>query len=116
MPEERDPMLEALFDSARTELDADVFVDQLMARIDAERRRSIFGWSLLAAALGGVAWFLAPPLVEAVGLLSQVLPQSMLEIEDPQSIVGQMLAPATSVSAVIAVTLLGIAWFVKKVF
>ena len=116
MSDNLDPWVQTLFERARSEMEGDEFVHQLMARIDAERRRMIFGWSLVVAALGGVAWFLAPPLIDAVGLLSQVLPRSLVEIEDPSSIVGQLLAPATSVSAVIAMTLLGVAWFLKKVF
>ena len=85
MTSDRDPTLQSLFDSARADLAGDAFVADVMARIDAARRKSILGWAFFAFVLAGVAWVVTAPVVEAVGLMSQLLPTSLIELENPDS-------------------------------
>jgi hypothetical protein len=116
MTMERDPLLQKLFEIANQDLAADAFIAGVMGQIDALRRRAIIAWAVAGLVLGLAAWFLTPTVVGAVSLLSQLLPQTLVEIEDPSAIVSQVMSPLNSVAAVVAVTALAIVFAYRKIF
>lgn len=113
---DRDPLLQQLFDIANLDLPADAFVSAIMSRIDALRRRAILGWAATGLALAVAAWFLTPTMVGAVDLLSRALPQSLVTIDQHSALIAQVLSPLNSIAAVVAVTVLVIAFVYRKIF
>ena len=76
----------------------------------------IIAWSVAGVVLAVAAWLLTPTLVGAVSLLSQALPQPLIEIEDTTAIVSQVFAPLNSVAAVVAVIAVVIVCAYRKIF
>ncbi len=113
---ERDPLLQKLFDIANQDLASEEFVAGVMAQIDALRRRAIIAWSVAGLVLAVAAWLLTPTLVGAVSLLSQALPQTLIDIEDTSTLVNQVFSPLNSVSALVAITALVIVYAYRKIF
>ena len=116
MTTDRDPLLQKLFDIANRDIAGDAFVADVMSRIDALRRRALVAWAATGLVLALVAWLLTPTLVRAVDLLSQALPQSLVEFDEPIALIGQALLPLNSVAAVVAVTVLVIVFAYRKIF
>ena len=113
---ERDPLLLDLFHIANQDLPDAEFITSVMSRIDALRHRAIFAWAATGLALAIAAWLLTPTVVGAVDLLSQTLPQSLVEIDEPAALIGLVLAPVNSIAAAIAITVLVIAFAYRKIF
>ena len=113
---ERDPLLQKLFDIANQDLAGDAFIAGIMAQIDALRRRAIIAWSVAGVVLAVAAWLLTPTLVGAVSLLSQALPQTLIEVEDTSALVNQVFSPLNSVAAVVAIAALLIVYAYRKIF
>ena len=114
MSTDRDPGLQALFDSTREELPLDAFTEQVMSQIDSARRRSIVFWSCVGLVVAVVGWFLAAPVQDAVNLLTQILPESLIDVED--EFLAQLLSPVNSVAVPIALGFLALRALYKKVF
>ena len=113
---ERDPLLQQLFDLAKHDLGGEAFVAGVMAQIDTLRRRAIVAWVVAGLVLLVAAWLLTPTMVAAVTLLSQALPQSLIEVDEPPAFVGQLLSPLNSIAAVVAVAFLAIVYGYRKLF
>ena len=113
---ERDPLLQQLFELANRDLGGEAFIARIMSEIDALRRRAIIAWVAAGLVLVVAAWLLTPTMVAAVGLLSQALPQSLVEVDAPSALVGQVFSPLNSVAAVVAITLLVIVYVYRKIF
>ena len=113
---ERDPLLQKLFDIANHGLPGEAFVAGILAEIDALRRRAIIGWAAAGLVLAAAAWLLTPMMVAAVDLLSQALPQSLIDIDDTSTLISQVLSPLNSVATVVAVTVLAIVFAYRKIF
>jgi hypothetical protein len=116
MSMERDPFVQQLFDIAKCELPGEAFIAGIMSEIDALRRRSIIAWAAAGVVLAIAAWLLTPTMVAAVGVLSQALPQSLVDVDEPSAFVSQMLSPLNSVAAVAAVTVMAIVYAYRKIF
>jgi hypothetical protein len=116
MNTDRDPLLLQLFHIANRDLPGDVFIKDVMSRIDALRRRAIFAWAATGLVLAIAAWLLTPTVVGAVDLLSQALPQSLVEIDEPAALIGQVLGPLNSIAAAVAIAVLVIAFAYRKIF
>ena len=116
MTDERDPRLEALFDAARQEFSGDAFAAGVMARVDRLRRRALIGWASLAVAFLAGAWLLSGPLTDAVGLVTRLLPQSLVEFDAGNQVFAQLLAPINSVAAAVALGGFGLWLAYKKIF
>mgnify|MGYP001549838950 FL=1 len=116
MTTDRDPLLQKLFDIANRDIAGDAFIADVMSRIDALRRRALVAWAATGLVLAIVAWLLTPTLVRAVGLLSQALPQSLVEFDEPVALIGQALSPLNSVAAIVAITVLVIVFAYRKIF
>ena len=113
---EQDARLQKLFDAARQDMAADVFVADITSKVDGLRRRAIIRWALLGLALTVIVVLLAPPLTQAIHLLVQVLPQSLIEFDDSNGLLSEMLAPINSIALPVAVGVLGLWVAYRKIF
>jgi len=111
---DRDPNLIALFAQAEQQFDNDDFVAGLLGQIDRERRRVLLIWIVLGLFVIACVAVFAVPVITAVGLVTQFLPVSLLEIQTDW--VRQLVSPVNSVAAAVALTLLGIVWFFRRIF
>jgi hypothetical protein len=114
MTDERDLTLQRLFDVTSQDMSGTAFVDAVMLRIDKLRRKVVIGWAVAGLLLLPVGWLLAAPLQDTVLLLSQILPKSLVELDD--GLAAQMFAPINSFSAIAAVAILGARVLYKKIF
>ena len=114
MTNDRDPLLQSLFDTARQELAEDAFTDQVISRIDGLRLRAVFGWAGVGLILIVFAGLITGPLTSVVVLASQVLPDSLFEVENRW--LAQLLAPANSIAGLVAILVLGLRAAYKKIF
>ena len=112
----RDPALQKLFNIASRASGDDAFVAEIMERIARERRRTITLWSLAAVAIAAVAWLFVPGVIHTVNLVTQFLPQPLVDIDSAGSFIGPVIAPLNSVSTLFALALLS-AWLLyRKIF
>jgi len=114
MTDDRHPGLQGLFDAAKKELDDDAFVTQVMAQIDSLRHRTMIGWIIGSLVLTLVGWWLSRPLISAVNLATQMLPKSLVVVEEQW--LAELLAPVNSIAGVAGLLFLG-AWVAyRKIF
>ena len=113
MNTDRDPNLTALFAQAEQEID-DSFVQDVLRQIDQERRRILIIWSVLGLFVLVCLVFLAAPVLSAVNFAGQLLPVSLVDVETDW--VRQLLSPVNSVAAAIAVLVLGVRKFFRRIF
>lgn len=116
MSTERDSTLQHLFDKAKQDLLGDAFVAQVVSRIDSLRRRALIGWSFVGLVLATCAWLLVPPLLEAVQLITQLLPETLIEFDDAEGIVTTLLSPVNSIAGAFGLVVLGLLISYKKFF
>jgi len=109
-----DAKLQALFTQAAREFDRDAFARAVMARIDAERRRTVVLWLGLGTAAVVVLVLLATPVFTAAAMATQFLPTSLIEIESGW--LRQLLSPVNSIAAAIAIGALLVRKFVRGIF
>ena len=114
MTSERDPALEALFTQAREEAIDDDFTDRVMLRVNTLQRRAIIGWAGVGMTVLVAAWLMTGPLTHAASLAAQLLPQSLVEIDD--RLVAQLLAPVNSISGAVGLGFLALRLAYKKIF
>ena len=114
MTDERDPMLQQLFNAARQELPGRDFLTRVMSDVDRQRRKTMIGWSLAGLLLLPVAWLLSSPVNDAVSLMTQLLPTSLVEVEN--ELLAQLFAPVNSVAVPLALGILGIRMAYRKIF
>jgi len=114
MTDDRQSGLQALFDAARNELDDDAFVTQVMTQVDSLRHRTMLGWIVGGLVLILVGWWLSRPLIGAVNLATQMLPKSLVVVEEQW--MAELLAPVNSIAGVAGLLFLG-AWVAyRKIF
>ena len=70
---------------------------------------------MVAVAILAGAWVLSGPLTSTVGLLTQLLPQSLVEVEAGNQLFAQLLAPINSVAAAVALGLFVLRFAYKKI-
>ena len=114
MNDELNPDLLAMFEAASKEPLDDGFVDALMTRIDRERRRGLLVWLVAAALVAVVVWLLAGPVTATLEMVGQVLPTSLINIETAW--MRQLLSPINSVAAALAIGVLLIRRFWRRIF
>ena len=107
MTDERDPGLQAMFDTAREGTTDEAFVARVMADVEKSQRRTVISWVIAGLLLAPLAWWLSAPLLGAVDLASQLLPDSLIDVEEQW--LTQLLAPVNSVAGVVGLAFLG-AW------
>lgn len=116
MNEAHDVGIQKLFDAARSDAPDDAFVAGVMARVNAQRRRTLVAWGVLGVVLLALAVMLTGPVTQAVGLLTQLMPQPVVEAGFENSLVTQFLAPLNSVAALVGIGLLVFLYTVRKLF
>ena len=114
MNSDHDPVIEAIFSRAKEELAGERFTASVMARTDSLKRRAMLGWLLSFLAVAAGFWMLSGPLHEVAALMNQVLPTTLVDMED--RLVGQLLAPLNSIAGPIAVMVFGLNMLYRKVF
>ena len=114
MTTSRDPNLQKLFTQAEQDFRNDSFAQDVLRRIDRERRKTMLVWSvLIVLALACVA-FLASPVFTAISMATQLLPVSLVEIETEW--MRLLLSPINSVAAAIALGALALRKFYRRIF
>ena len=114
MSSDYDPRVQALFAEARQAFDREAFTRDVMAQVDAGRRRTMAVWAIAAVIAMVVLVFLAAPLFTALQLMTELLPESVVEIENDWA--EQLLAPVNSVAALIAMLALALRKFYRRIF
>ena len=107
MTDARDPGLQAMFDSAREDTADEAFVTRVMADVEKSQRRTVISWVFAGLLLAPVAWWLSTPLLGAVDLATQLLPDTLIAVEE--GLLAQLLAPVNSVAGAVGLAFLG-AW------
>lgn len=112
MNNDYDPRLQAMFTQARQAFDSDAFTREIVERINRERRRALMAWSAFGLAGVVLLVLLASPLFTALGMATQLLPMSLVDIETEW--LRQLASPINSVAAAIAIGALGIRSFFRR--
>ncbi len=107
MTDERDPGIQALFDSASRVGEDDAFIARAMAEIDGTRHRTVIGWIIFGVIMAPVAWWLSEPIMSTFDLAAQLLPDRLVAVEHDWA--AQLLAPVNSVAGIMGLAFLG-AW------
>lgn len=103
MKAEHDPLIKRLFDLAGRDTVGEEFIADVMSRIEALRRRTIILWCCVALVLVGVAWIFTPAVIDAVDMLSRILPQPLIEWKEPDTLIARLLAPINAVAVPAAI-------------
>ena len=106
MTDARDPGLQAMFDSAREDTADEAFVARVMGDVEKGQRRTIISWIVAGLLLAPVAWWLATPLLGAIGLATRLLPDTLITVEE--GLLAQLLAPVNSVAGAVGLAFLGV--------
>jgi hypothetical protein len=108
-----DPRIQALFAQAEQALDPEAFLGGVMARINRDRYRLLVVWAGLSLIMITGFLLLASPVIDAITMATSLLPVSLVEVETDW--VRQLLAPVNSVAAAIALGVLAIRKFFRKI-
>ncbi len=114
MSTDRDQKLTTFFVQAEQEFDNDSFAADLMSQIDRERRKTVFVWLVLALFIVGCVAALATPMIAAVSMATQLLPASLVEVQTDW--IRQLVSPINSVAAAVALIVLGVMTFFRRIF
>lgn len=114
MTHDQDPALKALFIKAARINREEAFIDQVMTQVDRLRRKASIGWLVAGLLLVALAWWLSRPVIDATALLTQLLPVSLVELEN--QLLAQLLAPLNSIAGAIALLFLLLCFAYKKLF
>ncbi|NOR35922.1 MAG: hypothetical protein GQ577_04160 [Woeseiaceae bacterium] len=107
MTDARDPGLQAMFDTAREDTADEAFVARVMADVEKGQRRTVISWVFAGLLLAPVAWWLSTPLLGAVDLATQLLPDTLVAVEGQW--LAQLFAPVNSVAGIAGLSFL-VAW------
>lgn len=111
---DRDPALQDLFSTARKELEDDAFTAEVMSRVNKLRRRMLVSWVVVGLVLAVGVGVLSGPLLVAVNLATQLLPESLIELDD--RLLAQILSPVNSVAGLLGLGFLALRLLYKKIF
>ena len=95
MTVDRDPELLALFKSNEREFSDDAFTARVMSSVEKRRRRTIIGWAAAGLVLVVFAWVLVLILQDAIFLLADILPPTLVSLENTWA--ATLLAPLNSI-------------------
>lgn len=109
-----DPKLMALFEEAETEFDDAVFAEDVLRTIDGQRRKTMLVWSAVMLVTIACLSLVASPVVTALGMATELLPTALVSIESDW--LQKLLAPINSVAAVLALGILAIRKFIRRIF
>ncbi len=114
MNDERDPLLEALFEEARQDLSGDRFTDSVLARVEARRRRVLTGRFAIVVLLVAFELLLDAPLQHSLGALAEALNTPLFDTGTQWF--GILLAPLNSLAGLVGLVLLAIHFLYRKLF
>lgn len=114
MSTSHDPNLQDLFTQAEQDFRDDSFADDILLQINRERRRTLLVWSTLSVLALACLAYLASPLFTVIGMATQLLPVSLVEVETEW--LRLLLSPINSVAAAIALAALVMRKFFRRIF
>ena len=112
MNNDRDPLLESLFAQTDCDLAEDDFNAQVMAHVERRRRNVLLGRLAIVALLIALEVLLSAPLQNTVGLFTQVLSTTLVELENEW--LALVVAPLNSIAGLIGMLLLGMHHLYRK--
>ncbi len=113
MTEQRDRLLETMFDAADEEFAAEDFASSVVEDVRAHRRRILVGRLAVAALLVVLELALDSPLQHSLGVVGELLGTSLYPIKSEW--LAFILAPVNSVAGLIGLILLGMHYFYRKI-
>ena len=113
MSDERDPMLDSLFQQAERELIDDQFTATVMAGIDKRRRTVLIGRFSVVALLVALELLLNAPIQNSVGTLTGVLSGGLIRLENEW--LAYAVGPINSIAGVAGIVLLSLHFLFRKV-
>ena len=116
MNDDRDEDLLALFEIAGAEQWSDSFSDDVLSKVDRQRRGTLVAWLLAGIAVVGALWLASGPVMQVVDLAAQTLPRSIIDVQFDNSFVRELLAPINSISAAVGFGFLILWGFFRKIF
>lgn len=114
MTTDQDPLLHSLFAIAEQDMSGEPFTTEVMSQIDRQRRSAIIVWICVGLVLLACLWLISAPLLNAINLATQVLPRSLVELDDRW--LARILSPVNSIGAVVAFGFLGLRMAYRKIF
>lgn len=114
MTVDRDPDLLALFKDAERALADDAFTARVMSTVEKRRRRTIIGWAVAGLVLVTFAWVLVLILQDAIFLLTDILPSTLIRLENNWA--ATFLAPLNSAHSLIGLAALVLWLLFRKLF
>ncbi|MDP7357226.1 MAG: hypothetical protein QF828_02225 [Pseudomonadales bacterium] len=112
MTDDRDPLLQTLFEEAGHDLDGGAFTARVVAQTRILRYRAVVGLSSVALMLAVGAWFFAVP-VEIAQLITQVLTISLIDLGD--SWIAWLLSPINNIASLVVLSVKSIRVARKKI-
>ena len=106
MSNERDPLLESLFDDANAGLDDEAFTSAVVDRVASRRSRVLFGRLAVLALLVAMEVVLESPLQASLGVAAEVLGRSLFEVDSEW--LAFVVAPINSIAGLFGMTLLAL--------
>ena len=113
MNDERDPVLESLFVQAERELVDDTYTADVMAMVEKRRRNVTIGRLAIVVVIITFELLLSAPLQNSVGVLTQVLSTTLIELENEW--VASAVGPLNSIAGLIGMTFLGVHFLYRKI-
>ena len=113
MNEERDPLLESLFEQAEQQLVDDQFTTRVMAGIDRRRRNVMIGRFSAVLLLIVLELLLNAPIQNSVGTLADAMSAGLFQLENEW--VAYAVGPLNSIAGVVGMTLLGLHFLFRRV-
>ena len=106
MSNDRDPVLEALFEKTRPEISENEFVETVMARVDKRRRNVMIGRVLIIALILLIEFLPSSPLQNSVGKMAQSLGTELVTLDTAWW--AFIVAPVNSIAGIVGMFMLGL--------
>jgi len=106
MSNDRDPILEAMFEKSRPTYEDDGYVERVMAKVDGRRRNVMFGRLLIVALIFLLEFLPSSPLQYSVVRFTQALSNDLFELNTAW--LEFIFAPVNSIAGIIGLFLLGL--------
>lgn len=106
MSDERDPLLESLFDDADTVPEDEAFTNAIVERVASRRSRVLLGRLAVLALLIALEVVLESPLQASLGVVAEIMGRSLIELESEW--LNFVLAPVNSIAGLLGMILLAL--------
>jgi hypothetical protein len=106
MSNDRDPILEAMFEKTRPTYEDDGYVERVMAKVDARRRNVMVGRLSIIALIFLLEFLPSSPLQNSVGRITQMLGYELVNLD--AGWMEMLFAPVNSIAGVVGMLLLGL--------